>query len=389
MRPTAPASGSCTASSTQRTRRRRCSAAALRAATTTATATSTSTSCAATSDPTCCTATTATTISRTSPRRPASPTPTRRAAVICTAGPPLRTSTATGTSICSSAAWSGDPCLLFENNGDGTFTDVTEQSGLTTMGATNTISASFGDYDLDGDLDMMLAHWGTPRPPDGAGGHGDTESLWRNDSDASGIRFTNVSVESGIAATIIAAARRVSRFPAGRAGLRLHLHADLRAHGRGPLSRHPERRGLQQHARVHQQRRAVRTGHLPRRDGQRRHHRPQRDGLGRRRRRQRRRPRLVRDGPLRRVRDRRQPAVSQRRHRRAAGRDGRGRRPGRRLGLGRLLGGLQPRWPARHLPHQRLGRAEPDRSTSRTTAAGCSCRRRTDSRSSTRRRRAA
>ena len=98
-----------------------------------------------------------------------------------------------------------DPCLLFENNGDGTFRDVTASSGLPTMSATNTISASFGDYDRDGDLDMMLAHWGTPRPPDGVGGHGDTESLWRNDTDAAGIRFTNVSVESGIAATIIAA----------------------------------------------------------------------------------------------------------------------------------------------------------------------------------------
>jgi hypothetical protein len=98
----------------------------------------------------------------------------------------------------------GDPCILFENNGDGTFTDVTAQSGFKTMGAKNTISASFGDYDLDGDLDMMLAHWGTPRPQDGSGGNGDTESLWRNDSDANGIHFTNVSVEAGIAATIIA-----------------------------------------------------------------------------------------------------------------------------------------------------------------------------------------
>jgi enediyne biosynthesis protein E4 len=98
----------------------------------------------------------------------------------------------------------GDPCLLFSNDGDGTFTDVTDASGFKTMGARNTISAAFGDYDLDGDLDMMLAHWGTPRPPDGSGGNGDTESLWRNDSDANGIRFTNVSVESGIAAAIIA-----------------------------------------------------------------------------------------------------------------------------------------------------------------------------------------
>ena len=98
----------------------------------------------------------------------------------------------------------GDRCLLFANDGDGTFTDVTVASGVDAMGAKNTISASFGDYDLDGDLDMMMAHWGTPRPLDGSGGNGNTESLWRNDSDANGIRFTNVSVEAGIAATIIA-----------------------------------------------------------------------------------------------------------------------------------------------------------------------------------------
>jgi hypothetical protein len=97
----------------------------------------------------------------------------------------------------------GDPCVLFVNNGNGTFTDRTAQSGIGTLGATSTISAAFGDYDLDGDLDAMLAHWGTPRPPDGGGGNGDTESLWRNDSDASGIRFTNVSVEAGIAAAMI------------------------------------------------------------------------------------------------------------------------------------------------------------------------------------------
>lgn len=96
-----------------------------------------------------------------------------------------------------------DPCALFRNNGNGTFSDVTVASGMVRMAATSTISASFGDYDLDGDLDMMLAHWGTHRPPDGSGGHGDTESLWRNDTDATGIRFTNVSVESGIAAAMI------------------------------------------------------------------------------------------------------------------------------------------------------------------------------------------
>jgi hypothetical protein len=98
----------------------------------------------------------------------------------------------------------GDPSALFENEGDGTFRDVTVSSGVASLAAVNNISASFGDYDLDGDLDMLLAHWGTPRPPDGNGGYGDTETLWRNDSDASGIAFTNVSVESGISAAVIA-----------------------------------------------------------------------------------------------------------------------------------------------------------------------------------------
>src|SRR5688572_26163155 len=97
----------------------------------------------------------------------------------------------------------GDPSAVFANNGNGTFSDVTGQSGLASMTAKNTISASFADYDLDGDLDMALAHWGTPRPPDGMGGNGDTETLWRNDSNASGIRLTNASRESRVAAAMI------------------------------------------------------------------------------------------------------------------------------------------------------------------------------------------
>jgi len=110
----------------------------------------------------------------------------------------------------------GDPSVVYRNNGDGTFLDVTSSSGIGSMTAINTISASFADYDLDGDLDLALAHWGTPRPPDGLGGHGDTETLWRNDSDANnndqGIRFTNVSVLSGIAAILIARRGGYSEF---------------------------------------------------------------------------------------------------------------------------------------------------------------------------------
>src|SRR5690606_22857157 len=69
----------------------------------------------------------------------------------------------------------GDPSLIFLNNGDGTFTDATAGSGIDEMLAGRTISAAFGDYDLDGDLDLALAHWGTQWD---AKSIGDTEHLW-------------------------------------------------------------------------------------------------------------------------------------------------------------------------------------------------------------------
>ena len=94
----------------------------------------------------------------------------------------------------------GDPSMIFANNGDGTFTDVTGGSGINTLAAEQNISAAFGDYDLDGDLDLFVSHWATQR---NFNTPGDTEHLWRNDSDASGIRFTSVSVSSGISSTIL------------------------------------------------------------------------------------------------------------------------------------------------------------------------------------------
>ncbi|MCX8073932.1 MAG: CRTAC1 family protein [Candidatus Binatia bacterium] len=78
---------------------------------------------------------------------------------------------------------------LFRNRGDGTFQDVTEASGL--RFTRDSFSAAWGDYDLDGDLDLFVTHWGENRPP------GSSEHLWRNNGDAT---FTDVSVLLGISA---------------------------------------------------------------------------------------------------------------------------------------------------------------------------------------------
>src|SRR5262249_8379859 len=46
--------------------------------------------------------------------------------------------------------------LLFRNNGDGTFTDVTREAGLTFVGHSQT--ATFFDYDNDGFLDLFVTN---------------------------------------------------------------------------------------------------------------------------------------------------------------------------------------------------------------------------------------
>lgn len=72
----------------------------------------------------------------------------------------------------------GTPPRLFRNVSDGTFEEVTAQSGVTSQ--VNTFSAAFGDYDRDGDLDLFLTHW--------MGGRDDNQGvnhLWRNNGDGS------------------------------------------------------------------------------------------------------------------------------------------------------------------------------------------------------------
>jgi len=94
-----------------------------------------------------------------------------------------------------------DPSKIYENRGGCQFTDVTSNSpDIENMLASHTMSAGFGDYDLDGDLDMFLTHWGTPDQLYTLSGPRlrKTDHLWRNESDASGIRFVNVSEDSGM-----------------------------------------------------------------------------------------------------------------------------------------------------------------------------------------------
>ncbi len=95
----------------------------------------------------------------------------------------------------------GDPSRLYRNDGDGTFTDVTAGSGLDLIRSEFNFSPAFGDYDLDGDLDMLLAHWGTHR--DRSAPSIESEHLWRNDSDEVGMLFTPVTLEARLAPSIV------------------------------------------------------------------------------------------------------------------------------------------------------------------------------------------
>ena len=75
------------------------------------------------------------------------------------------------------------PNRLFHNNGNGTFTEVTEQAGLNTIWPT--IGGAWGDYDNDGRPDLFLSN--------GLG----RSQLYHNNGDGT---FTDVSEKAGITA---------------------------------------------------------------------------------------------------------------------------------------------------------------------------------------------
>ena len=77
--------------------------------------------------------------------------------------------------------------MMYHNNGDGTFTPVTDIGDLST--ATRTVDdgsiVSFADYDNDGWMDVVV------------GGNGSPEELYHNDHDGT---FSNVTTAAGLTA---------------------------------------------------------------------------------------------------------------------------------------------------------------------------------------------
>lgn len=85
--------------------------------------------------------------------------------------------------FCGPRGMTGGRDFLFHNNGDGTFTDVTERAGIDT-GKYYGLGVVWCDYDRDGRPDIYVANDSTP------------SSLYHNNGDGT---FTDVGVEAGVA----------------------------------------------------------------------------------------------------------------------------------------------------------------------------------------------
>src|SRR5258706_5727240 len=84
--------------------------------------------------------------------------------------------------MCGPRGLTGDTNVLFHNNGDGTFTDVSAKSGILKPGPRYSITAVSYDFDNDGWPDIYVAVDSQP------------SILFRNNHDGT---FTDVAVTAG------------------------------------------------------------------------------------------------------------------------------------------------------------------------------------------------
>jgi tetratricopeptide (TPR) repeat protein len=63
--------------------------------------------------------------------------------------------------VCNGITGGGDTNVLYRNNGDGSFTDVTSSAGLQERSGIKTIGVAIGDYDKDGWPDIFVSGFGT------------------------------------------------------------------------------------------------------------------------------------------------------------------------------------------------------------------------------------
>jgi hypothetical protein len=59
---------------------------------------------------------------------------------------------------CHPDVYDVEPSILFRNNGDGTFSDVTEEAGVRVVDDGKSLGVVWGDYDNDGDADIYVAN---------------------------------------------------------------------------------------------------------------------------------------------------------------------------------------------------------------------------------------
>ena len=85
------------------------------------------------------------------------------------------------------------PSRLLRNDGEGTWTDVTEAAGFRPVGYL-VGGSTLGDVDRDGDLDIYVTYW-TAHGAARSGAFIGSNQLWRN---VGGLRFEDATVESGL-----------------------------------------------------------------------------------------------------------------------------------------------------------------------------------------------